>query len=83
MADQNPANEDGTTPLHDAAIEGHLDIVRLILANVEDKNPADSESGETPLHFAARVGHHTQRSARICMGPCCPMPSSRGLRMTA
>ena len=54
---KNPANEDGTTPLHDAAIEGHTDIVRLILANVNDKNPADSESGETPLHFAARGGH--------------------------
>ena len=56
-ANKNPANEDGTTPLHDAAIEGHLDIVRLFLANVDEKNPEDTESRETPLHFAARGGH--------------------------
>ena len=52
VADKNPRNEDGTTPLHDAAIEGHLDIVRLILDNVQEKNPPDEESHDTPLHFA-------------------------------
>ena len=58
MGDKNPCNEDGTTPLHDAAIEGHLDIVKLILDQIDNnKNPADIESGDTPLHFAARGGH--------------------------
>ena len=61
VVDKNPrANRDEggmmTTPLHEAAISGHLDICSLILDQVEEKNPKDIY-GETPLHYAAINGH--------------------------
>ena len=72
IGDKNPCNEDGTTPLHDAAIEGHLDIVKLILEQIDNnKNPADIESGDTPLHFAARGGH--TEICREILQQVCPL----------
>ena len=37
-------------------MNGHLDVFRLILEKVENKNPAKWE-WNTPLHMAARNGH--------------------------
>ena len=60
IKDKNPANEDpgdqGETPLHKAAKNGHVKICKLILENVVDKCPI-SEKGMTPLHWSARCGH--------------------------
>ena len=42
--------------LHDAAERGHLILCRMILINLEDKNPQDCD-GSTPLHAAAKEGH--------------------------
>ena len=53
---RNPPNETGFTPLHGAAINGHLDVFQLIIQNVNEKNPPDGE-GNTPLHRAAEYGH--------------------------
>ena len=44
------------TVLHDAAFEGHLEICKLIVSEVDNKNPLDNQ-GRTPLHFAAMHGH--------------------------
>ena len=38
------------------AADGHLELCRLIIENLQDKNPAD-EYGETPLHKAAEKGY--------------------------
>ena len=54
--DKNPADSYGSTPLHDAAQYGHLDIVRFIVEIVDDKNPRDND-GKTPLDFARQYGH--------------------------
>ena len=55
----NPINEDGPegyTPLHAAALNGHLQVCLFILDRVQNKNPA-VRSGLTPLHLAANRGH--------------------------
>jgi ankyrin repeat protein len=57
--DMNPICDDGKTPLHWAALMGHLEIVKLILENLEhinNKNPV-SLDGWTPLECAAQHGH--------------------------
>ena len=46
---------EGTTPLHFAAQNGHLEVCKLIMDNITDKNPANVE-GEKPFHFAAKKG---------------------------
>jgi hypothetical protein len=46
----------GMTPLHEAAINGHVEIVRLLLQNGADVN-SKSNIGMTTLHFAAINGH--------------------------
>ena len=48
-------NANGGTPLHYAAEYGKLVEFKLIIDNVEDKNPMN-KFGLTPLHFAARMG---------------------------
>ena len=46
---------EGSTPLHFAAQNGHLEVCKLIMDNITDKNPANVE-GEMPFHFAAKKG---------------------------
>ena len=47
------ATATGYTTLHFAAEHGYLDVAKLIINRVVDKNPIDSQEN-TPLHFAAR-----------------------------
>jgi TonB family protein len=49
-------DNNGSTPLHLAAWNGHKDIVELLLANKADVNAKDT-MGFTPLHRAAINGH--------------------------
>ena len=46
----------GVTPIHLAAENNHLDICKLILSNLVDKNPSDLK-GKTVLHYSAAEGH--------------------------
>jgi TonB family protein len=46
----------GRTPLHNAAQNGHKDVAELLLANKAEVNVKDN-SGYTALHMAARYGH--------------------------
>ena len=56
LNDKNPAMNDGTTPLHLAAEEGHLDIVKFIGDLLENKNPSDNLEN-TPQSLAEKNGH--------------------------
>jgi uncharacterized protein YegJ (DUF2314 family) len=51
-ADSNPRDEYGATPLHDAAMRNHADIILLLAKNGADVN-ATNEIGLTPLKSAA------------------------------
>ena len=55
--EKNPTDMMGGTPLHEAADNGHLEIVKLIMGHVKNKNPAMKYYGTTPLHYAAEKGH--------------------------
>ena len=52
----NVKDVSGSTPLHDAAENGHVEIARLLLENGADVN-AKINNGNTPLHYAAIFGH--------------------------
>ena len=56
IADKNPHNFEGNTPLHLAALGGHLEVCKLIFDYVDEKNP-DGGYGNTPLHLAVTRGH--------------------------
>ena len=44
----------GRTPLHEAAYKGNLELCKLFMDKLEDKNPKDN-TGKTPLHYIADV----------------------------
>ena len=61
VKEANPKCNNGGTPLHEAASEGHKDMCCLIIslissAGISNRNPGDKE-GNTPLHKAAYNGH--------------------------
>ena len=43
LKDKNPPDALKATPMHFAALNGHVDIVKLIEQNVEDKNPSNAQ----------------------------------------
>ncbi|RYP13405.1 hypothetical protein DL767_010763 [Monosporascus sp. MG133] len=56
--DMAASNNGKRTPLVAASDEGHVDVVRLLLATSKiDVNSKDSESGRTPLMAASDKGH--------------------------
>jgi hypothetical protein len=49
-------DEFGETPLDNAALNGHIEIARLLLQNGAEVNVRNNY-GNTPLHYAAENGH--------------------------
>jgi ankyrin repeat protein len=46
------------SPLHNAASEGHIDVVKLLLERADvDVNLTDTVYDRTPLSWAAECGH--------------------------
>ncbi|KAL8711912.1 MAG: hypothetical protein Q9225_007041 [Loekoesia sp. 1 TL-2023] len=66
-ADVNAKGPDGKAAMHHAAIEGHIDIIQLLIDHNADINIKTAERGDvlqrkfegarTPLHWAAEKGH--------------------------
>lgn len=50
-ADVNAADRFGTMPLHFAAMDGQLEMLRALIEHGADVNATDA-SGKTPMHFA-------------------------------
>ncbi|KAI5785329.1 ankyrin repeat-containing domain protein [Pyronema domesticum] len=62
--DVNKVNDDGSTPLSDAACEGHSEVVKMLIehgATVDTRN----NGGRTPLSRAAQ--HHRSESLNILL----------------
>ena len=55
-ADVDARNQDGYTPLHWAAMDGHVETAALLLDRGADVDARD-ERGATPLHYALKKGH--------------------------
>jgi ankyrin repeat protein len=49
-------DNEGATPLHEAALHGSKDVTELLLASKAEVNAKDNLGG-TPLHWAAFAGH--------------------------
>jgi ankyrin repeat protein len=55
-ADKEAADAEGSTPLHVAAHQGHVPVVKTLIELGADKEASTAE-GSTPLHVAAWRGH--------------------------
>ena len=53
---KNPIFNSGGSPLHLAAENGHVELCRMIMDEIEDIFPK-TEDKTTPLHLATRGGH--------------------------
>jgi len=56
-ANPNFKNNIGWTPIHLAAVKGHVEIVRVLLERGADPNAKENIYGWTPLHIAANIGY--------------------------
>jgi ankyrin repeat protein len=65
--DVNATDEWGWTALHDAAIQGHAEIVSVLLEAGAELHVQDSEEHYTPLHDAARMNH--RKVVQLCSAP--------------
>ena len=65
-ADPDAANEEGWTPLHHAAEEGNLAIVKMLLEKGADVDARTSRFGETPLMLACGLFGGGRNDAGKC-----------------
>jgi cytohesin len=66
------------TPLHFAALDGHGEVAKLLIAKGADVNARDAE-GVTPLHRATRAGRRETAEELIAGGAVVNVKSSAGL----
>lgn len=70
-------DESGSTALHKASANGHLEVLKLLIQHGSDVELADM-SGCTPLHLAARNGHLTCVKFLISQGADFRVKSKKG-----
>jgi ankyrin repeat protein len=61
-------NADGDTPLHVAALHGHLGVVRLLAGSLRAKAATRNAAGHTPLDLACACGHADVARALVAFG---------------
>ena len=71
--DTNCKDSDGHTPLHYAASNNHLEVVRYFI-NEQHCDPmmTRNKDGNTPIHYACRYGHLNIAQYLISMAHCNP-----------
>ncbi|KAJ3269311.1 hypothetical protein HDV01_001597 [Terramyces sp. JEL0728] len=67
----------GWTPLHEACLEGHADIVTLMLSFDADVD-APGDEGDTPLHDAVGNGHYDVVEILLKHGSSIDIPNDKG-----
>jgi len=80
-ADRKAAGKAGyydLTPLHWATMGGHLDVMRLLIANGADPN-AKAKDGVTPIYGAIAYDHHEATDMLISKGASVKMKATGGL----
>ena len=68
----NVCDECNNTPLHYAALHGHLNIIRMLI-NFGCDASIKGWRGWTPLHFACQCGHSNVVKMLLSEGICHPM----------
>jgi len=78
----NAEDKKGQGPLHIAVLEGHIDVVEMLISKGSDVNKALSrfsmDYGYTPLHLAAHLGHMEVAELLITKGADLNTDSKRG-----
>lgn len=55
-ADANQPDAAGVSPLHEAALQGHADVIRVLAAHGAKLDQTEPAAGSTPLYAAASMG---------------------------
>ena len=58
VIDSNPRDIMNRTPLHYASMNGHLEIVILLIPVCSTEMNTEDELGETPISYATIKGHY-------------------------
>ena len=70
--DTNCKDTFGCTPLHYAASNNHLEVVRYFINEQHCDSMTRNDDGDTPLHIACRNGYITIIQYLISEAHCCP-----------
>ena len=71
-------NKSGATPLHNAALGGNAEVVKLLLDHGAQMDARDQESGATPLAYAASLGRAEVVDLLLARGADAVIKNTRG-----